>query len=428
MRSGNLARLDVERHFKWHGQGNAQTISLAIPASEVKNGQPIEADFSRDTTRLIRTYLKFYRHLVSDDPGDWLFPCRYGGPRSDHLAEDMCKVIYRETGLVMNAHLFRHFAGMLYLQQRPGAYEAVRRILGHRKLGHDDFLLYGPGKQVGHPPLRRGGAVEAGKIMTNSPTDLPLILKRPNWPITDQIAWDALFTEGDILDGSGPCVRWSEGSRRKREQTYGHWLGFLSGRGPLGVPSDVTDRATLETVVAFIEKELARCSVRTVYMHVEDLMFLLRAMAPGKDWVWLDGIVWRLRARSNLGELKPRAGVTAPQIYEWALTRMRQADAMDSITDLRRATLYRDGLMVGLLIARPLRLRTFIAIELDRHLVARGDGFLLRFAPEDMKDKKAHEYAVPLELVEPLRRYLGFHRPNLLQKKSSQRLWITRSR
>jgi hypothetical protein len=46
----------------------------------------------------------------------------------------MSKVIYRETVLVMNAHLFRHFAGMLYLRQRPGAYEAVRRLLGHRKL------------------------------------------------------------------------------------------------------------------------------------------------------------------------------------------------------------------------------------------------------------------------------------------------------
>jgi integrase len=135
MRSGNLARLDVERHFKWHGQGNAQTVSLAIPASEVKNWQPIEADFSKDTTRLIRTYLKFYRQLVSDHPGDWLFPRRRGGPRSDHLADNLCKVIYRETGVVMNAHLFRHLAGKLYLQQRPGAYEAVRRILGHRKLG-----------------------------------------------------------------------------------------------------------------------------------------------------------------------------------------------------------------------------------------------------------------------------------------------------
>jgi integrase len=100
---------------------------------------------------------------------------------------------------------------------------------------------------------------------------------------------------------------------------------------------------------------------------------------------------------------------------------------MVGITDLRRATLYRDGLMVGLLIARPLRLRTFIAVELDRHLVVRRDGYLLRFAPEDMKDKKAHEYTVPPELVEPLRRYLGHHRSNLLQTKASQRLWITRS-
>jgi hypothetical protein len=114
--------------------------------------------------------------------------------------------------------------------------------------------------------------------MTNCPTDLVLILKRSNWPVTDQIAWDALFAEGDI--------RWSERSRKKREQAYGHWLGFLSRRGPLGLPPDVTDRATLETVVAFIENELTRCSVRTVYMHVEDLMFLLRAMASRKDWDW----------------------------------------------------------------------------------------------------------------------------------------------
>jgi integrase len=263
--------------------------------------------------------------------------------------------------------------------------------------------------------------------MTNTPTDVPLILKRSHWPITDQIAWDALFAEGDLIDGSGPCVRWSEGSRKKREQAYGHWLGFLSRRGPLGVPSDVTDRATSETVTAFIENELTRCSVRTVYMHVEDLMFLLRAMAPRKDWDWLDRIVLRLRANSNLGELRPRAGVIAPEIYDWALTWMRQADAMDSITDIRRATLYRDGLMVGLLIARPLRLRTFIAIELGRHLVSRGDGFLLRFAPEDMKDKKAHEYAIPMELVEPLQRYLRVHRSNLLRERSSQRLWITRN-
>ncbi len=34
----------------------------------------------------------------------------------------------------MNAHLFRHLVGMLYLQRHPGSYELVRRILGHKKM------------------------------------------------------------------------------------------------------------------------------------------------------------------------------------------------------------------------------------------------------------------------------------------------------
>ena len=34
----------------------------------------------------------------------------------------------------MNAHLFRHLAGMLILQRHPGSYELVRRLLGHRTI------------------------------------------------------------------------------------------------------------------------------------------------------------------------------------------------------------------------------------------------------------------------------------------------------
>jgi integrase len=34
----------------------------------------------------------------------------------------------------MNAHLFRHLAGMLFLERQPGEYETVRRLLGHKKL------------------------------------------------------------------------------------------------------------------------------------------------------------------------------------------------------------------------------------------------------------------------------------------------------
>src|SRR5215211_6202044 len=42
--------------------------------------------------------------------------------------------IYKATGLRMTVHQFRHAAGALILQSRPGEYELVRRLLGHRNV------------------------------------------------------------------------------------------------------------------------------------------------------------------------------------------------------------------------------------------------------------------------------------------------------
>ncbi|WP_339951193.1 tyrosine-type recombinase/integrase [uncultured Albimonas sp.] len=135
IRSANLAALDVEKHLTWFGQGNAQTLSLAIPGSTVKNGQPVTADVSRDAARLLRTYLKRWRPMLIGTLNDAVFPMRSGGPRRPgHLSQSLPDVIYRETGLEMNAHLFRHFAGLIFLRRNPGDFETVRRMLGHKKL------------------------------------------------------------------------------------------------------------------------------------------------------------------------------------------------------------------------------------------------------------------------------------------------------
>ncbi len=42
--------------------------------------------------------------------------------------------IRRETGIVMNVHLFRHMAVKLHLDAHPNDLETVRRLLGHSSL------------------------------------------------------------------------------------------------------------------------------------------------------------------------------------------------------------------------------------------------------------------------------------------------------
>jgi hypothetical protein len=53
-------------------------------------------------------------------------------------------------------------------------------------------------------------------------------------------------------------------------------------------------------------------------MRIVELFWVLRAMRPGADWSWLDQIVERLRRRCRSTDLKPRAGVSAADVYRWA--------------------------------------------------------------------------------------------------------------
>jgi integrase len=64
-----------------------------------------------------------------------LFPGEFGGAKHEVcLSSQITKRIFKETGLRMTVHQFRHAAGALILKRRPGEYELVRRLLGHRNV------------------------------------------------------------------------------------------------------------------------------------------------------------------------------------------------------------------------------------------------------------------------------------------------------
>ena len=143
-----------------------------------------------------------------------------------------------------------------------------------------------------------------------------LILKREDWPNQDRAAWDALFVDGGIFDERGPFVDWSAGSRRKREQSYGHWLGFLTNAGLLDAACSPADRFTQDAVRAFVEATRARVSLITTSMQTTDLYVLSTALDPDRDWSWLKRIADRLGHQTGRWQLKPRPGVSVSTIFE----------------------------------------------------------------------------------------------------------------
>lgn len=135
VRVQTLCSINIETDFKWAGHGKGQVLQLYIPPERVKNGEPIEVDFNSQTSAMIKRYISNYRQLLRpDETGPWLFPARGGGHRpADHLGDAIKTLVYRETGLTVNAHLFRALALELQDREMPGQYESARLLLGHKR-------------------------------------------------------------------------------------------------------------------------------------------------------------------------------------------------------------------------------------------------------------------------------------------------------
>jgi len=132
---GNLASIRLGFNLVKPG-GPGSNYWLVFPDYDVKNRVKLEFPLPEYLTRLIDEYVHEFRPpLLRGRNEDWLFP----GLRAEHkgkicLSGQISKRIYDATGVRMTVHQFRHAAGALILKQRPGEYELVRKLLGHRNV------------------------------------------------------------------------------------------------------------------------------------------------------------------------------------------------------------------------------------------------------------------------------------------------------
>jgi site-specific recombinase XerC len=114
--------------------------SLARGAStskkaEVKNDKAIDAEFSVKTSAFFVRYVAVFRPVLGTGESTALFLSQNGqqkGPSA--LGKQFRKFIRRELGLTVNIHLMRHLAAFAFLDAKPGDYEGVRQLLGHKQI------------------------------------------------------------------------------------------------------------------------------------------------------------------------------------------------------------------------------------------------------------------------------------------------------
>jgi integrase len=151
-------------------------------------------------------------------------------------------------------------------------------------------------------------------------------------------------------------------------------------------------------------------------------------MAPEADLNWMRPVIARLHRKVQPFRLKRHRLVDSAVLFAFGVEIMREAEAAN-VQAWRKALRYRDGLMIALLAARPLRQGNFTPIEIDGHLLHRGDGYQLRFLASETKPRHRLEFPVPAALVGSLDRYLSVHRPVLCLRSRNgsvtTRLWVS---
>jgi len=142
VRAKNLSGIHLEKHIQRPGDGRA---FLVFNDEDTKTKQPIEFEIPQDVVRMIDQHLAARSPEMCPKGTPWLFPRRDGTGHitTDEISSRIRRRILRETGIEMNAHLFRHLAVMLWLNANPSSYEAARRLLGHSDVSHTLNLYSG---------------------------------------------------------------------------------------------------------------------------------------------------------------------------------------------------------------------------------------------------------------------------------------------
>ncbi|KRS12062.1 site-specific integrase [Roseovarius indicus] len=255
-------------------------------------------------------------------------------------------------------------------------------------------------------------------------TDIPLVLKFDNWPLPDKALWSYLFEEADLFDDTGQLAHWRSGSQQMLRQAYGQWLSFLARNHDQALLEVPLTRVRPDLIGEYIKECQLRLAPRTVYNLVTDICILARAAEPKHDLDWLHRVAKRLARKVDSANLKKPIPLTADQVFDWSLRRLAEVQSDPALSEKKRAIHFRDALLIGFLIARPVRKGALLAMDVDRHLLVKPHGFALHFPKEDMKDGRTRDYPFPEKLTTQMKEYLDVHRPVLLGENDGTGLWI----
>jgi integrase/recombinase XerD len=247
-----------------------------------------------------------------------------------------------------------------------------------------------------------------------------------DWPAIDQSLWNRALTERDLEDDDrSPAAGWRAGSVQTNREGYGRWINYLVRSGA-DLAADPAERVTPSQVRRYLaELRDQELSIRTRCNRIAQLLSVILAIAPERDWSWLKRRFRYLDVLANESRRQSPLSLLSGDILHEALKALNRSQKGGLPPGLSAAVTYRDWLMMAMATLLALRRHNLATLSIERHMRWVGDDWLIEIPPDESKTRKLITMPIPQVLHMHLEFYLEQVRPCLLGGRITDRLWIT---
>ena len=255
----------------------------------------------------------------------------------------------------------------------------------------------------------------------NSPSQKALPLT--DWPRDDRQTWQAALARAGVLDEGGMVSHLRPRTLQDLTSRYAYFLYFLVGAKRFNQHGPAAALVTEENILLYVHYLKPRVSSVTLAQSMYKIARVAACLAPDRDWRWLQRVARRLDLRAKPRD-KRNEVVGIKELFRLGLQLMDQAEKTENSTSFRRAMLHRDGLIIALSAADPLRLDNIAALEIGRTLIKDGATWSFEIPAEETKERRQHLAVLPDWSAPFIDRYIEFYRPLFRNAGSTSQLWL----
>lgn len=254
-------------------------------------------------------------------------------------------------------------------------------------------------------------------------------LKVADWPQRDRELWEQARSPGSLFDDEGLAAAWRQPTVINTEYNYGTFLWWLASKGELDVqarPANRANTASLQSFISAYAEGHARSSVAAVVRTIADMV---RVTEPEADCQWIYNLAHRLKRGAT--PVKAPAQRRSPVLHLIRTGDLLIKQGRDLLHDdpVAGAVMVRDGLLIVMTTALPLRRRNIAGLRIGHSLIRGETAYRVEFTGSETKNGRDLEGNYPESLTTDIDGYVEVVRPILRRNASGEDdgwLWLAR--